>query len=100
MIDTMAREEGLWSLISMSSSVSPDVQRHAARAFFHLARKEEAKSLFDLAALRALLKLTNGSGRDPQSKILAHEAIKRLLEDEEMEALILEEKGKQGDAQH
>ena len=92
-IDTIVREEGLWSINAMATSTSPRVQRHAARAFWHLAvHQENKKLLYDLGALRSLVKLAKSGERNIQSTLLAEEAISRLSEDAFMRAKIKEEK--------
>ena len=42
-IDAVVEEQGLWSVITMAQSPHLDVQRHAARAFWHLAVQHEDK---------------------------------------------------------
>ena len=92
-IDTIVREEGLWSINAMATSTSPRVQRHAARAFWHLAvHQENKKLLYDLGGLRSLVKLAKSGERNIQSTLLAEEAISRLSEDAFMRAKIKEEK--------
>ena len=93
-IDTIVREEGLWSIISMANSPSPKIQRHAARAFWHLAvHHENKKLLYDLGGLSSLVKLARNGERNIQSTLLAEEAISRLSEDAFMRGKIKEEHG-------
>ena len=91
-IDTVVGEEGLWSLISMSTSQNPEVQRHAARAFWHLAVHHENKLLlYEKGGLASLIKLSKSGGKKTQARVLADEALRRLREDQHMAKCIEEE---------
>ena len=91
-IDTIVREEGLWSIISMATSPNSKIQRHAARAFWHLAvHHENKKLLHELGGLQSLVKLAKCGERKTQSTLLAEEAISRLSEDSFMKEKIMEE---------
>lgn len=84
-INVVVREEGLWSVVQMAQSPSPDVQRHAARAFWHLAvHHENKRHILEMGGAQSLLLLSRLGERNLQACLLAEEALRRLSEDPEV----------------
>mmetsp|Transcript_50612 Transcript_50612/g.161970 ORF Transcript_50612/g.161970 Transcript_50612/m.161970 type:complete len:113 (+) Transcript_50612:240-578(+) len=66
----------------MAQSPNPEVQRHAARAFWHLAvHHDNKRQVMDMGGLQSLLKLSRVGERNLQATLLAEEALKKLAED-------------------
>lgn len=66
-IDQVVSEEGLLSLNAMSQSPEPEVQKLAARSFWHLAtHHEDKRKIVKLGGLQSLLKLSKLSERNVQ----------------------------------
>ena len=69
----------------MAQSPSPDVQRHAARAFWHLAvHHENKRHILEMGGAQSLLLLSRLGERNLQACLLAEEALRRLSEDPEV----------------
>lgn len=61
------KEEGLWSVIAMAQSPHNMVQRHAARAFWHLAMHcENKQQIMEMGGLQTLVRLSMLCDDNPQ----------------------------------
>ncbi|BDA48009.1 probable protein FAN at N-terminal half [Coccomyxa sp. Obi] len=93
---------GMSALVELANSSDREVQRHTARAFWHLASMEgpAAEAAVQSESLGALLRLAAPEGK--QGAQMARQALRRLCEDPSVgEALLAEvAKGSAGTAPH
>lgn len=94
----MVKEEGLWSLMAMAQSSHEGVQRHAARALWHLAMADRITShqVMDMGGLPTLVRLSTLATSNPQATLLAEEALAKLSEDPAIKLLVEKESARQG----
>jgi hypothetical protein len=95
------QEEGLWSLMAMAQSSHESVQRHAARALWHLAMAPPSAGItsnqvMDMGGLPTLVRLSTLSTSNPQATLLAEEALAKLSEDPAVKLLVERESERQG----
>jgi len=97
----VVKEEGLWSLMAMAQSSHEGVQRHAARALWHLAMAPSSAGItsnqvMDMGGLPTLVRLSTLSTSNPQATLLAEEALAKLSEDPAVKLLVEKESERQG----
>ncbi|KAK9807012.1 hypothetical protein WJX72_010768 [[Myrmecia] bisecta] len=84
----------LLALSHLAAMPDREVQRHVARAFWHLTGSEEHReAALGGGALASLLRLAQADTKSVQSRTLARQALRRLAEDPQRRALILAEAG-------
>lgn len=85
-----ASPDGIPSLLTLSQSADRIAQRNTARAWWHLAAAEGQRArLLEGKGLRALLHLAApDTNRSPEARTLARQALKRLADDPQVQALL------------